>query len=228
MILTIIRTIILFSVVVIGLRLLGKRQIGQLQPYELVVIILISELAAIPMENIDIPIYGGIIPILTLLLMQVSLSYISMKSESARGIICGTPSILVENGKIVEQELARLRYNVNDLLEQIRSKDVANLADVEFAILETGGQLNVIPKSQKRPVTPSDLGLSTPYEGVPVSLIIDGQVLQKNLDKVNLTEQWLKTELSKFNVAHFEDVFFASIDTEGKLYYQLKSKSLKQ
>lgn len=223
MLLGIIRTIILFTVVVIGLRLMGKRQIGQLQPYELVIVIMLSALAAIPMENTGIPLVSGLFPIFTLLVAQVALSYISLKSERARGIICGTPSVLIENGKIVEKELYRLRYNINDLLEQLRAKDTPNIADVEFAILETSGKLNVIPKSQKRPIVPADMNLPTNYEGMPVTLVIDGYVFQKNLAKINLDKNWLESELKKFGVNNLKEVLFASLDTEGKLFYQVKS-----
>ncbi len=226
MILGIIRTLILFAVVVIGLRVMGKRQIGQLQPYELVIVIMLSALAAIPMENTGVPLASGLAPILTLLVAQVALSYISLKSQRARGIICGTPSILIKNGKIIEEEMARLRYNINDLLEQLRSKNTPNIADVEFAILENSGQLSVIPKSQKRPVVPADMNLPTAYEGLPVTLIIDGYVFHKNLARINLNEDWLKAELQNFGINSFKKVLFASLDTEGKLFYQVKAKSI--
>jgi len=226
MLIGIIRTLILFTVVVIGLRLMGKRQISQLQPYELVIVIMLSALAAIPMENTGVPLLNGLLPILTLLVAQVALSTIALKSERARGIICGTPSVLIENGKIVEKELARLRYNINDLLEQLRAKNMPNIADVEFAILETSGDLSVIPKSQKRPLVPADISVSTAYEGLPVTLVIDGCVLDKNLNKVNLSVEWLQSELRKFGIHSLKDVLFASLDTEGKLFYQLKSKAV--
>lgn len=226
MILGIIRTLILFVVVVVGLRLMGKRQIGQLQPYELVIVIMLSALAAIPMENTGIPLVSGLFPIFTLLLAQVALAYISLKSERARGIICGTPSVLIENGKIIEKEMYRLRYNMNDLLEQLRSKNIPNVSDVEFAILETSGQLSVIPKSQKRPLIPADLNLPTMYEGLPLTLIIDGHVFSQNLSRANLGMEWLASELHKFGIKDFNDVLFASLDTEGKLFYQAKSKAV--
>lgn len=226
MLLGIIRTIILFFVVVVGLRLMGKRQIGQLQPYELVIIIMLSAIAAIPMGNTGIPLVSGLFPILTLIVIQVALSYISLKSERARGIICGTPSVVIKNGKIIEQELARQRYNINDLLEQLRAKDMHNIADVEFAILENSGQLSVISKSQKRPLVPADMNLPTTYEGLPVTLIIDGYVFHKNLAMINLDSDWLAAELKKFGVNSFQEVLFASLDTEGKLYYQVKSKEV--
>jgi uncharacterized membrane protein YcaP (DUF421 family) len=167
---------------------MGKHQIGQLQPYELVITILISELAAVPMQDTDIPLINGIIPILTLLLIQITLSLLSLKSAKARRIICGGPSILIENGKIQQPELTKLRYNIIDLLEQLRLKDIPNIADVEYAILETSGKLSVIPKSQKRPVNPEDLKITTLYEGLPISLIIDGNLQRNHMKKSRLTE----------------------------------------
>ncbi|MDA8334164.1 MAG: DUF421 domain-containing protein [Peptococcaceae bacterium] len=228
MVIGIIRTLVLFAVVVISLRIMGKRQVSQLQPYELVIVIMLSALAAIPMEETGIPLASGLFPILTLLVVQVLLSYTAMKSERARGVICGRPSILIRNGHIEERELTRLRYNVNDLLEQLRSKNLPNIADVEFAVLETNGELSVCPKSQKRPVVPADMGLPTVYEGLPVTLVIDGRVLEKNLAGVNLNADWLKAELRQFGVAELADVFFASLDTEGRLFYQAKTRPVKK
>lgn len=227
MILIVLRTLILFIVTVIFLRLMGKRQIAQLQPYELVIIIMISELAAIPMEDTSIPLLAGLIPIFVLFVAQVTLAFISLKSVKSREIICGKPSILVENSQIVEEELRRIRYNLNDLLEQMRAKNAPNIADVEYAILETSGDLSVIFKSQKRPVTPEDLNIPTNYEGLPINLIIDGYVNEKNLSRINLSVDWLQTELSKFGINNVQDVLFASLDTEGRLYYQLKSAAKK-
>lgn len=218
------RTLILYAVVVIVMRIMGKRQIGQLQPFELVVAILISELAAVPMQNTGIPLVNGIIPILTLLMAQIAISVISLKSTKARAIICGKPAILIENGKIREDEIRREMYTLTDLLEQLRIKNIPNIADVEFAILETNGQLSVIPKSQKRPVTPEDMKIPTKYEGLPLTLIVDGEVSDVNLGKAGLDRNWLKTELSKFEINNFEDVLFASLDTSGNLYYQQKSR----
>ena len=219
-----VRAAILYLLVVIIIRIMGKHQIGQLQPYELVVTILISELAAVPMQDTDIPLINGIIPILTLLFIQITLSFLSLKSEAARRIICGGPSVLIENGRIVEQELSRLRYNLNDLLEQLRLKDFPNISDVEYAILETSGKLSVIPKSQKRPVNPEDLQIDTPYEGLPITLVIDGILKKDNLAKVNLTEPWLVNELHKFGLTSWKQVFLATLDTSGRLFIQPKSK----
>lgn len=226
MLIIFVRTLILYFVVVIVMRLMGKRQIGQLQPFELVVAILISDLASVPMQDTAIPLINGIIPILTLLIAQITLSLISMLSVKARSIICGTPSILIENGKINENNLRKEMYTLNDLLEQLRNSNVYNIADVEFAILETNGQLSIIPKSQKRPVNPEDLKIPTKYEGLPLDLIIDGRVMIKNLQKANLDIEWLKNELSKFGINDLNDVFFASLDTNGNLYYQEKGSQI--
>ncbi|MGE5417960.1 MAG: YetF domain-containing protein [Acidobacteriota bacterium] len=228
MLLVVLRTLILFASVVLFLRMMGKRQIGQLQPYELVIVIMISELAAIPMESTNIPLLRGIIPIFVLFVAQVALAYVSLKSERARGIICGRPSILIENSKIVESELERQRYNINDLIEQLRLKNVPNIGDVEFAILETSGQVSVIPKSQKRPVEPEDLSIPTQYEGLPTTLVIDGHVIHQNLKRNELGVDWLRGELRKFGINDLRDVLFASLDTQGRIYYQLKSKADKK
>lgn len=231
MIIVIIRTLILYFFVIVALRLMGKREIGQLQPFELVVIIMISELASIPSENVGIPLLSGIIPILVLLLTSVTLALVSLKSEQARAVICGTPSILVERGKILESELKKNRYSLTDLLEELRIKNVPNIADVEFAVLETNGQLSVFPKSQNRPATPKDLNLKTGFEGLPLILVMDGFLNRKNLELVNKDLKWLKHELKKQKVDHLEDVLLASLDSSDNLFVQAKqsrSKSKQQ
>lgn len=216
------RALLLYVIVVIVMRIMGKRQIGQLQPFELAAAIMISELAAVPMQNTGIPLINGIIPILTLLIAQLAMSVISLKSVKARAIICGKPSILVKNGKIDEKQLRDELYTLNDLLEHLRIKNIPNIADVEFAILETNGQLSIIPKSQKRPVNPEDLNLSTKYEGMPLDLVIDGNINYDNLSLAKLDENWLRTELAKNGISNLGDVLFASLDSDGKLYYQQK------
>lgn len=204
------------------MRIMGKRQIGQLQPFELVIAILIADLAAVPMQNTGIPLINGVVPIITLLLAQVSISFITLKSEKARAIICGTPNIVIENGKIREDELKRMRFDLNDLIEQLRSKNVYNISDVEFAIMETTGHLSVIVKSQKRPVTPEDMQLETQYEGIPLTLILDGRINHKNLSLARLNVSWLMEQISLFGYDRIEQIFFASLDTQGKLFLQAK------
>ena len=227
MIVVVLRTLILYALVIVALRMMGKREIGQLQPFELVVILMISDLAVVPSENIGIPLLSGIIPILVLLSASMTLAWISLKSERARDIICGKPSILIERGKILEDELKKNCYNLTDLLEELRLKNVPNIADVEYAILENNGQVSVIPKSQKRPTIPEDFQLTPPSEGLPLALILDGKLNQRNLDKSNKDLEWLKSELHKQMILRIEDVLLASIDSSGKLFAQAKLRGSK-
>lgn len=214
------RTAILYLAAVVVIRLMGKRQIGQLQPFELVITIIIAELVVIPMQDKDVPLVEGLVPALTLLFLQYLVSLVLMKSEGARAIVCGMPSILVHNGRIVENELRRLRYNLSDLLEQLRVKGFPEVMDVEFAVLETNGDLSVIPKSQKRPVQPEDLQLETNYEGLPLPLIIDGKVKTRSLRNARLNRQWLETEIQKHGVQRPRDILYASLSTDGTLFVQ--------
>ena len=167
MLISFVRTIILYILVVAALRVMGKRQIGQLQPSELVVAMMISELASIPMENVGTPLVNGIIPILTLIIAEATFSFLTLKSKKVRKMISGTPTILIEKGRVLEKEMERLRFNIDDLMEELRTNGYANIMDIEYAIIETNGLLSVIPKSNKRPVTPSDLDMNIKYEGMP-------------------------------------------------------------
>ncbi|MHB1652110.1 MAG: DUF421 domain-containing protein [Desulfitobacteriaceae bacterium] len=220
MLIVVFRTLILYTVVVLVLRLLGKRQIGQLQPFELVVVIMISELAAVPSENVGIPLVSGIIPILVLLFAGTTLSYLSLKNEKARAILCGVPTILIDKGRILENALQKTRYNLSDLLEQLRLKNIPNIADVEYAILETNGEVSVIPKSPKRPTIPEDFQISPKYEGLPLPLIMDGKLHSGNMLKAKVDLAWLEGELKKQNLNGIEEVLLVSIDSSGTLYIQ--------
>ena len=213
------RTLIVFTIIVAGLRFTGKRQIGQLQPFELVVTLLLAEMASSPIENPDKAFWSTLVPIITLLAVQIFLAYVTLKSEKLRALVCGTPNIVIKNGVIQRQELKKLRYNLNDMLEQLRAKDMPNIDDVEFAILETNGHLSVIPKSQKRPVTASDLNIPTKYEGIPYTLIMDGHIMHENLKKVSLDLAWLAEQLKPSALAP-EEIFFAYIDTQGNFRFQ--------
>jgi len=219
-----VRSLLLYTVLAITIRIMGKRQIGQLQPFEFVIAVLIAELAGIPMSDTDIPLANGLVAILTLMISQVTLAYITLKSNRARGIICGTPSILIEKGKIMEKEMRRLRYNINDLIEQLRLNGYPNIADVDFAILETDGQLSVIPKPAKRPVVAEDLNITSRYEGLPLSVVLDGHILKNDLKKLGLTEEWLIEQLKRAGFQDTSQVLFACIDDSGQLFIQGKQK----
>lgn len=224
MLIVVTRTLILYALVVIALRLMGKREIGQLQPFDLVGIIMISELAAIPAENVGIPLIAGIIPIIVILFASTLLAVLELKSERARALLNGTPSVLIARGKIVEAELKRNRYNLTDLLVELRIKNVPNISDVEFAVLETNGQLSILPKSLKRPATPEDFGIAPSYEGLPSVLVMDGKLQKNNFERDKIDLAWFLNELKKQNIHRIEDVFLASLDTCGTLFIQKKLK----
>ncbi len=223
MFIVIARTIILYGIVIVVIRLMGKRQIGELQPFELAITIMVSALAAIPMEDIGIPLLYSILPILLLLTLQEILSLITLKSTKARAVICGKPNVIIQNGVINGKELKKLRINLNDLIEQLRIKGYHTIEDIEYAIMETTGKISIIPKSQKRPITPEDLKIDTEYEGLPRSLIIDGQIQQENLEKIGLDTHWLNDTLAQFNVNSPAEIFFAALNTKGDLIYQKKN-----
>jgi len=203
---------------------MGKRQIGQLQPFELVIALMVSELAAMPMQNTGIPLVHGIIPIITLLVLQVLISTLQLKSETARIIFCGKPSILIEKGKININELKNNRLNINDLLEELRLKEHFNIGDIEYAILETGGQISIIPKSDIQPATRKDLKILPIQDTLPVALILDGKINNKNLEVINKDKSWLNKQLKKNNILAADEVFLASLDSKGNLSYQLKKE----
>jgi len=196
---------------------MGKREVGQLSLFDLVVAIMIAELAAIPLSDPSIPILNGIVPVATLVLLEIVLSYASLKFLAARRIIEGTPSIIIERGKMLEAEMRRLRYSVDDMISQMREQGIYNIADVEFAILETNGKLSIILKSAKRPVTPEDLLIQPPYEGLPIPLISDGSLLMENLARAEKSRAWLECALRKDHRCGIADVLYATLDTQGRL-----------
>jgi len=221
------RTAFLYTAVLLAIRIMGKREVGQLSAFDLVVAIMIAELAAMSMERIDMPLHQGLVPIFTLVALEILLSWLSLKSHTIRGIVDGGPSIVIANGKIIEKELRKLRYNVSDLLGQLREKDVPNIADVQFAVLETSGELSVMLKPEKRPVTLEDLGMTANYDGLPTPLIFDGHIHYRNLRGLHLDEQWLLDQVRKKGIQSIEDVLFASLDCSGSLYVSEKEKRVR-
>lgn len=223
MFISLIRTMILYFVVVFTMRIMGKRQIGQLQPFELVIAIMISELASLPMQDNRIPLFHGVIPIITLLALQVVISVLQLKSEKARVVFCGKPSILIKNGIIDIQQLKEQRYNINDLMEEIRLQGYYNLEDIQYAILETSGQLSIIPKTGLTFPSKDDLNIKYSQDQLPVTLILDGNINRNNLNIIGKNESWLESQLKKNNILSSSRVFIALIDSKGKFYYQLKN-----
>lgn len=223
MLTTFIRVIILYILVLIVMRLMGKREIGQLQPFELAIAIMIADLAAVPMADTGIPITSGIIPILALLLLHLIISIINLKSVTLRGIISGKPRILIYRGKIDEKALKKERFTINELQERLRSNNIVNIGDVEYAILETSGQITVIQKPDKRTTTPKDFNILPEYEGLPYDLVIDGKVMQDNLKSIGKDYKWLAKEIKKFGMKP-EEALVVTLDGGQQIFCQKKEK----
>lgn len=229
MLVLIFRTLILYGFVIFSVRLMGKRQIGELQPSELVVAIMLSDLASVPMQSIDISLLNGLIPVLTLVSAEIIMSFVTLKSRKIRRFITGEPSIIVYNGRIIEQELKNLRFNLNDLLEELRIGGYPNIADVHTAVLETNGQLSIIPYPSARPATVQDLNISDAQVDIlPYMLISDGEINFPELKRSGKSVQWLENELKKKNIHHTSQVFIASLANNGTLYIQEKMKRRKK
>ena len=224
MLITFVRAIVLYIIVLVVMRMMGKREIGQLQPFELVISIMIADLASTPMSEIGIPITNGIIPILGLLIMHLLISFVNLKSIKVREILCGKPQILIYRGKIDEKALLQERFTINELEERLRGKDVMSLADVEYAILETNGEISVVLKPEKRTVITEDLNLQPEYEGMEYDLIIDGKIMHHNLKILGKNLEWLKKELKKQNMKPSE-VLVATLNGKGDVFCQKKDKT---
>ena len=223
MLITFFRAIVLYLIVLIVMRFMGKREIGQLQPFELAISIMIADLASIPMTEIGIPLFNGIVPILGLLVMHLIISVVNLKSLKAREIICGKPSILIYRGKINEKELRKERFTINELQERLRGNNVVNLGDVEYAILETSGQVTVILKPEKRNTIPEDFNILPEYEGIPYDLVVDGKVMNKNLKIIGKDYNWLKKQVEKFDMTP-EEALVVTIDGKGQIFCQKRAK----
>ena len=226
MLITFVRSIILYVIVLVVMRLMGKREIGQLQPFELAIAIMIADLASVPMSEVGIPIINGIIPILSLLVMHLIISFINLKSIKMRQLICGKPSILIYRGKINEKVLIKERFTINELQERLRANNINNLADVEYAILETSGQVSIIQKPNKRTTIPEDFNIMPEYEGIPYDLVVDGKVMNKNLRLVGKNYNWLKKQVEKFGIKP-EEALVVTIDGKGQIFCQKKEKEAK-
>lgn len=220
----IVRTLILYTFVLAAMRLMGKREIGNLSPFDLVVAIMIAELGAIPLQSHDIPILHGLVPIALLALVQVGVAALCLKFEGARRVVIGEPTVIIEDGKVISSNMRRLRYNINDLFTQLRGANVFDVSDVEFAVLEPSGRLSVMLKSQRRPVTPKDMGLSTEYEGPSYPVVADGVIQYRYLKMLDLTVKDVYDMLDAKGIADVNDVFLASLNSGGSLYVAMKEE----
>ena len=218
MITAFVRTVILYILITAGLRLLGKRQIAQLEPVELVLTMMSSDLATVPMQDFGIPLLSGVIPILTLLSLSLLLSQLSLRSLRFRELVCGSPTVLIRDGKVQQAAMAKNRYTLDELLEELRSQGITSLSDVKYAVLENSGQLSVLPVTAQKPPTAAQLGLE-PEDDVtlPVVLINDGRLLRKRLTACGLDEAWLQKELKKRRLSSPRQVFLLTVDEKGSV-----------
>jgi uncharacterized membrane protein YcaP (DUF421 family) len=215
-----VRAALLYLALLIAVRITGKEQISALTPYDFMVSILFGSLAAHPLTSAAFSVWPTVVSLATLALLNVALSLGTLKSRRLHRLIGGSPIVLVDRGKVVRKGLREAFWEVDDLLSKLRVKGYPNLADVEFAILEANGEIAVIPKPAKAPLTPADLKAPTKYEGLPIVLIENGRVHYENLAKVGLDYTWLSTQLRHFNLQSAKEVYLASLDTEGKLFLQ--------
>ena len=222
MLTAVVRTVILYLVIVIGIRLMGKRQIGQLEPSEFVLSLLIADLAVVPMQDFGIPIIMGVIPIVTLLCLSTILSVLTVKSIRIRALLCSRPSIVVQDGRILSREMVKNRFTVDELMEELRVVGVTDLETVKYAVLETTGRISVILRKEEQPPTAADLGVSVEENGLPVIVISDGRILTENLKVRNLSDQWLGQQLSGRKIEDISQVFLMTVDEAGKVYLSLK------
>jgi len=216
------RTIFFYFLLLVVMRVTGKREIGGLAPVDLVVTILLAELAAIPIQEPERPVLMGAIPIATIMLLQLALSALSLRNRRWRTLLNGSPSVIIKDGKLVPSEMKKIRYTVDDVLEQLRRQGYASVSDVEVAVIETDGNLSVIPKSQRRPLQPRDLSLPTAYEGMALTIITDGEIEYQHLKACGLDMTWLQRELKKRGITDHRDAFCAILDTDGTLFVQRK------
>jgi uncharacterized membrane protein YcaP (DUF421 family) len=218
------RTVLIYFVVFLMLRIMGKREIGKLSLFDLVISIMIAEIAVFVLEDANKPLWSGLVPMITLVVIQIAIAYITLKSRKIRLLFEGKPSMLIEHGKLNREEMNKLRYNLDDLMLQLRQNKITSVADVEFAILEPTGKLSIIEKIQshkEESFMPQGNG-SIRYEGLPLPLIMDGKVQDDNLGKIDKTRFWLKNQLQAKGVRDFKEVFFCSIDHRGRLFLDRK------
>lgn len=218
MILSYFRTLFLYLVLIFAVRLMGKRQIGEMEPAEFVVTMLVANLAAIPMQDGAIPLYSGLVPILTVLGMELVLSGLILRSVRLRQLLCGKPVILIDNGRILQENLKSARINLDELTGQLRAKDVLDIRTVQFAILETSGDLSVFPYPKEKPASAKDAGVQATGQHLPVTVVEDGYLSRENLERAKKDEKWLEKVLSQHNCG-IQDTFLLTVDESGQVVW---------
>ena len=211
-----VRTVILYFLIMIGLRLMGKRQIGELEPGELVLTMMISDLATVPMQDFGIPLLAGVIPILTLLALSMLLSQLSLTSLRFRALACGTPSVLIREGILQQEAMRKNRYTLDELLEELRGQGITGVEEVKYAVLENSGHLSVLPWAKPQPPSAEALGMKTEEDmTLPVVLVNDGRLLRRNLEARGLDGAWLRETLRKEGLTSHREAFLLTVDERG-------------
>ena len=221
MILSYVRTIILYGILILVIRLMGKRQIGQMEPSEFVVTMLVANLAAIPMQDGGIPLFSGLVPILTVLGMELVLATWSLRSIWVRKLLCGKPVILIENGNILQQNLRKTRVTLDELIGHLREKDVLDIQSVQYAILETNGNLSVFPYPKDRPANAAEAGIQAKKQYMPLTVVSDGCLLHENLKKAGKDAAWLQKVLAQRD-AQLKDTWLLTVDGSDRIVFYRK------
>ncbi len=216
------RTFVLYLLIIIGIRLMGKKQVGELEPTELVLAMLMSDLAAVPMQDFGIPLLFGVVPIVTLLCITMVLSVLTMRSLRLRLLLSGRPSIIVERGKLLQKELGKTRMTPDELMEELRLQGITDLSTVKYAILETSGRVSAILYSNRQPATPEQLGIQLEEPGLPLTIVDNGQLYPDNLRRRGLNRAWLSEELKRQGVQNIKEVFLLTVDETGGVYFSRK------
>lgn len=213
-----IRTIILYFIALFVIRIMGKAELSKMSPFQLIIVFMIAELASIPIESPDVSMITGVTAIFTLMFLQVLISSLSLKSEKLKNFFSGKPSVLIDKGQINQKELKRLRITINDLMEQLRIGNAASISEVEYAIMESNGDLSIIQKSANKPLTANDMSIEKPREIMPVVFISDGFMYRKNVIQAGWTEKQLTDKLSSLGISDYKKVFLAFCDGNSKLH----------
>jgi uncharacterized membrane protein YcaP (DUF421 family) len=218
------RTMILFFLVTVAMRFMGKRQLGELKPSELVTTIMISNIAAIPIENTDTPLVNVMMSVALLAFLEVLCSAAALKSRAVRRVASGTPRFVIHDGRVDQKELRALRWSIDDLMEQLRANGVFDIDEISFAVVETNGSISILQKYPHRPATCGDLGLTPPGCDAPPAIVIsDGEIIPRALQYCNLTEDWLQKTLKKEGHAP-QDIFLMSCSRRAHYKIVLKEK----
>lgn len=223
----IIRSILIYLIVLFVFRIMGKRQLGQMQPFELVLTLIIADLATIPMAEVSMPVLHGIIPLLTLVVLHFIITFITRKSSKLSKFVSGKPMIVVNPKGIDYQALKKLNLSTDDLFEALRGCGFFSLEDVQYAIMETNGKMSVMPKSQSAPVTNQDMGIDVQEKFLPITLISEGKIIKENAELVSFSEEKVSLFAEKYGGEKIEEILILQVDQSGKGVVQLKGGQAK-